>query len=134
MHLQFASIEHGPSSVPSWPQLLEALCHPPAHRVARTLGLTLRTVRRYNASGKAPKPVRLSLFWLTGWGRALINEQATADAQLAHALVRSLTDDVQRLEERVSKLLNIGHFGAANDPDPHPERPQAAPPSFRGKP
>lgn len=117
MKVQLHSIEHAPNSLPYWHTLMDDLCQPPAARVAKVLGLSLRTVQRYNATGYAPRCVCLAVFWLTSWGRQSVHAQAHNDALLMVGYVNGLRSQVDALEGKVSHLLTIGDFGAANQPD-----------------
>jgi len=121
--MQLYSIDHAPLHLPYWPQLMDDLCSPRPTRVARVLGLSVRTVRRYNATGHAPRSVCLAVFWLTSWGRSAINAQAINDARLAVSYLRSLADRIADLEHEVAHLERIGHFGAANEPSLMPRSP-----------
>lgn len=69
MTIQLSSIAHAPRTLPIWPVLLDDLCQPPPEGVAHALGLSLRSIQRYNATGHAPRAVCLAVFWLTSWGR-----------------------------------------------------------------
>jgi predicted DNA-binding transcriptional regulator AlpA len=60
--------------------ILADLDNPPTRRVARVLGLSERSIYRYTATDDAPRVALLALFWLTRWGRAAIDAQATNDA------------------------------------------------------
>lgn len=113
---QLFSIEHAPVSLPIWHTMMDDLCQPPPARVARVLGISIRSVYRYNATGHAPKPVCLAIFWLTRWGRSAVNTQAVNDATLMAGYVSALRSQVEGLESKVSHLLTIGDFGAANEP------------------
>ncbi len=124
MTVQLSSIEQAPVQVPIWHTMLEDLCQPPPARVARVLGLGLRTVQRYNATGYAPRHVCLAVFWLTRWGRSAVNVQAENDARMLAGYVDGLKRQVKTLESTVAHLSAIGHFGAANDPT------QIAPPNL----
>ena len=115
MSLQLHSIEHAPSSLPIWHTIIDDLGNPPPARVARVLGLGLRTVYRYNQTGEAPKVALLALFWLTRWGRSAVHVQATNDAILACGYVESLRAEVRRMEGNVRQLAALA-TGAANDP------------------
>ena len=115
MSLQLHSIEHAPSSLPIWHTIIDDLGNPPPARVARVLGIGLRTVYRYNQTGEAPKVALLALFWLTRWGRSSVHAQATNDAILACGYVESLRAEVRRLEGNVRQLAALS-TGAANDP------------------
>lgn len=120
MKIRLYSIEQAPATVPPWHAILADLCHPPAHRVAKVLGTSSRTIKRYNASGNAPRMACLALFWLTSWGRSAVDAQATNDARVAVGLMQCLQDRVIELEAAVQHLQAIGEFGAANDPCPQP--------------
>ena len=123
MKLQLHSIEQAPSSVPIWQLLMDDLCQPPPARVARVLGLGVRTVQRYNATGYAPRHVCLAVFWLTSWGRQSVHAQAHNDAVLMVGYVNGLRSQVDALEGHVSHLMSIGDFGCANQPaDDQPSR------------
>lgn len=116
---QLFSIDHAPLHMPIWHQMMEDLCHPPPERVARVLGISVRTVQRYNRAGFAPRSVCLSIFWLTSWGRSAVHAQATNDARLMASYVDVLTRHAEALASQVEHLLSIGSFGSANDPTAH---------------
>lgn len=116
MEIRLQSIEHGPSSLPIWQTILDDLGRPPVGRIARVLGLSARTVYRYNQTGEAPRVVLLALFWLTSWGRSSVYTQAWNDAQLALSYVSSLRSQVARLEAELAHVAALGQSGAANDP------------------
>lgn len=113
---QLFSIEHAPASLPIWHTVMDDLARPPARRVARVLGIGVRTVYRYNKTGSAPRVVLLALFWLTRWGRSAVNVQAVNDATLAVSYVRSLCDRIAQLEHQVGHLQRLGGYGSANLP------------------
>jgi hypothetical protein len=116
MEIQLFSVEHAPRSLPIWQTILDDLGRPPAPRIARALGLSVRTVHRYNAAGSAPRVVCLSLFWLTRWGRSSVNAQAINDALVGVQLARSLAADLEQLRVQVRYLEALGTSGAANEP------------------
>ena len=114
IHLQ--SIDHAPKTLPAWQSMLDDLGRPPPKRVARVLGVGVRTVYRYNRDGHVPRAVLLALFWLTSWGRSAVHAQAWNDAQVAVGYVDALQREVARLQGTVDRLQALGHSGAANDP------------------
>jgi len=116
---QLYSIEHAPPSLPVWHAILEDLAHPPARRVARVLGISMRTVYRYNQTGYAPRVACLALFWLTRWGRSAVHTQATNDAIMAVGLVRGLERRIGELTTQVGHLQRLGGYGSANAPLVH---------------
>lgn len=115
MKVQLYSIEHAPRSLPTWQLMLDDLGAPPAPRVARVLGVSERSVYRWAAHGAAPRCPSLALFWLTSWGRETVAAQATNDAKLAVSYVRSLADEIHRLQATVRHLSSLS-TGASNDP------------------
>jgi hypothetical protein len=116
MTIKLFSVEHAPLSLPIWHTLLEDLGRPPAPRIAKALGLGVRTVHRYNAQGSAPRVVCLALFWLTRWGRSSVNAQAINDAVMAVQLAESLQREAKLLRQRIARLEAIGDYGSANAP------------------
>ena len=98
------SIDKAPKALPVWESILDDLGHPPAHRVARVLGVGRSTVYRWNAEGHGPRIACLALFWLTRWGRSLVDTQATNDAVLHVQLARSLSEERDRLTHEVAAL------------------------------
>ncbi len=129
MKMQLFSIEHAPRSLPIWQQLMDELCNPAPKRLAKVLGISIRTVARYNATGMAPRSVCLALYWLTSHGRATVHAQATNDAMVAVGYVNSLRSQVEQLQDQAQHFLTIGDFGAANDPAIGP--PTRRPPNVR---
>lgn len=116
MTVQLYSIEQAPVALPIWHTILEDLADPPPARVARVLGLSRRTIYRYNQTGHAPRVVLLALFWLTRWGRSAVHTQAVNDAALAFAVARNREDQVRQLAAQLAQLQAIASFGSANEP------------------
>jgi hypothetical protein len=115
MKLRLHSIEHAPKALPIWQAILDDLGDPPTHRIARTLGVSIRTVYRWNAAQEAPRCAAMALFWLTKWGQSHVNAQAVNDAAMACGYVSALRrelEDARRELAYVSRLTN----GAGNDP------------------
>lgn len=116
MTVQLHSIEQMPLHVPIWHLMMDDLCQPPPERVARVLGLSVRSIQRYNATGNAPRAVCLAVFWLTRWGRSLVHTQAHNDAQLLASYVNTLKSELDAVRSQVDHLKRIGDFGSANEP------------------
>ncbi len=116
MEMRFFSLDNAPRTLPIWQLILDDLGCPPAYRIARTLGVSERTVYRWNHGGYPPRMALLALFWLTRWGHSEVHTRATNDAILAASYVRSLTDRVRELEAELQHVLTLGDTGAANGP------------------
>ena len=69
----------------------------PRTKVARHLGVSLRTLQRYQASGNAPRAVYLTLWFESRWGMAALHTQAYHEAQHAPAWVAALERECERL-------------------------------------
>lgn len=69
----------------------------PRKQIARHLGVSLRTLQRYQASGNAPRAVYLALWFDSRWGMAALHEQAYNEARHARAWVASLKRECERL-------------------------------------
>jgi predicted DNA-binding transcriptional regulator AlpA len=116
MRLQLFSIDHAPRALPIWQTLLDDLSNPPPARVARVLGVGVRTVYRWNRAGSAPRSACLALFWLTRWGRSEVHAQAVNDALMAVSYLRSLQDELDRTRLELAHVLALNASGSANQP------------------
>lgn len=82
--------------------------------IARHLGVSLRTLQRYQASGNAPRAVYLTLWFESRWGLATLHAQAFNEAQHARAWVASLERECERLRGVIRALENVQGQAAAN--------------------
>jgi predicted DNA-binding transcriptional regulator AlpA len=115
MKLHLRSIDQAPASLPIWQAILEDLAHPPVHRISKVLGVSQRTVYRWNAAGQAPKVAQLALFWLTRWGQSAVHAQASNDCVLAVQVARSMSERVQQLTADLERLKAITASGGRHD-------------------
>lgn len=109
--------------------MLDDLGNPPPAAVARALGVTVRTVQRWQLAGNAPRAPMLALFWITRWGRSEVDCRAVNDAVLKAHIARAAQAEAEAYAAQVSHLLELGNFGAANVPlwrGPRSIRPPAA--------
>jgi hypothetical protein len=86
----------------------------PRKKIARHLGVSLRTLQRYLANGNAPRAVYLTLWFESRWGIAALHAQAFNEAQHARAWVASLERECQRLRGVIRALENAQGQAAAN--------------------
>ena len=91
--------------------------------IARHLGITARTLRKYRATDSAPRAVMLALFWETRWGRSAADTEAANAAQVYRGETKALQAHagrlagiVWRLEHELHQAQKSGHHGAANLP------------------
>jgi len=72
--------------------------------IARHLGLSFRTLQRYQASGNAPRSVYLVLWFESRWGLSALHEHAFNEAQHARAWVSALENECERLRAVIHAL------------------------------
>ena len=126
-----------PVQIPPLWLLLDDIGNPPAKRLAKALDVTERTVKKWIRDDVAPRPVMLSLYWLTRWGQSAVHCEAHNAAVMHAGMVGGLRREIELLNARLDRLGRIADFGAANDPAPNvalpttprprPEMPTGAP-------
>lgn len=83
-------------------------------QVARHLGLSAATLRKYRAQGQAPRAVMLALFWESSWGRRTADAVAFNHAAAHAAQAAGLKRQVKQLRRQVTRLeqeLELAHSG-----------------------
>ena len=106
------------------PKLLTMLDYIPASdkEIAKHLGLSLTTFKKYRRNEQAPRPVMLALFWLTSWGMGAIDAElvnrerfARQALEFSRLEVLALRDQVRLLEAergRYAVAANAPAFGS----------------------
>lgn len=120
-----------PKHTPPLGVMLEALGRPHPRELARALGAGERTVRRWISENDAPRPVLLSLFWLTHWGAQWLDADAH-NLLLHHMRAAELaTKEADRLRRDLA--LSTAHAAAteAHAPQVVGQRLHMAPPAPR---
>lgn len=84
-----------PKYPPSLGDMLADIGNPGDKAVAKAFGVTTRTVRNWHRRG-APRPVLLSLFWLTRWGCSELDSDWHWRLTNAEALVECLQADIKK--------------------------------------
>ena len=84
--------------------------------VARKLGLSESTIRKYRKAGQAPKPVMYALFWETPWGRETADINVINEARQFYARAMVLESQLKRMKKQVEVLEAElqGYQAAAN--------------------
>ncbi|MDM0059009.1 hypothetical protein [Variovorax fucosicus] len=77
-------------------------------KVARHLGVSLRTLQRYKARGSAPRSVYLTLWFRSRWGQSALHEQVFNEAVHAQSWVADMERECERLHG-VIRLLEQAH-------------------------
>lgn len=120
-----------PKHTPPLGVMLEALGRPHPLELARALGVGERTVRRWISENDAPRPVLLSLFWLTHWGSQWLDADAH-NLLLHHMRAAELaTKEAERLRRDLA--FSTAHVAAieASAPQVVGQRLHLAPPAPR---
>lgn len=90
-----------PREAPSFAELVREIGSPPPALVARALGVSERTVRRWTA-GKAPRTARLCLWWLSCEGHSAWSAEMANRTQLALATNAALWQEVGSLRRSLA--------------------------------
>lgn len=104
-----------PTQTPHFSALLDSL---PASRkdVARYLGVSLRTLQRWEAAAAAPRVVMLALFWESKWGIDWFDCNQINTERLLRGSIDALQRQESALRARIARLEALGDFGSANAP------------------
>lgn len=84
--------------------------------VAKHLGVTKRTLARWEAADEAPRAILLALFYESRWGFSVLDSTAHNGAMYTSGQVQGLERENAALRARIARLERIGRFGAANAP------------------
>lgn len=106
----------GPLHTPPVGVMLDELPTSDATVIARHLGVTARTLARWQRTGNAPRMAHLALFWETRWGLSAAHCDAVNGERVALGLARALERECATLRARICRLEETGDFGAANAP------------------
>lgn len=80
-----------PRNLPSLADMLDDI-KTDRRTIAKHLGITSRTLARYEEKQHAPRPIMLALFWETQWGRQTADAEAQTWSQI-NALRAELADE-----------------------------------------
>lgn len=114
-----------PTQTPHILTLLDDMPTRDLKRIARHLGLSVDTLKRYAKTGNAPRVVHLALFWESRWGLGVLDVDIHNRNKWQMGHIRALVEENERLREQLARLVALGHHGAANDAayGPVPPRP-----------
>lgn len=101
---------------PPLSMLLDDIFERDPRKVARHLGVTLATLKRWQAADQAPRAAMLALFYESRWGYSLLYTTAFNAETMARGLADSLRRENAALRLRIERLEALGDFGAANAP------------------
>lgn len=91
----------------------------PDKEVARWLGISVETLRRYKRNEQAPRPVMHALFFQTRWGLAQFDAEMHNSLMYANAEAAELRKRCKELEAIIQRLeaeIGANAGTAANGP------------------
>lgn len=96
--------------------LLDDMFEKNLKKVAKHLGVTVATLKRWKAADQAPKAVMLALFYESRWGYSLLYSTAYNAETMARGLAESFKRENAALRVRIARLEALGNFESANEP------------------
>lgn len=96
--------------------LLDDIFEKDSKKVAKFLGVTVRTLERWKATNKAPRAAMLALFYESRWGYSLMYTTAMNGEKYAREESESLRRLNAALRLRIARLEVLGNFESANEP------------------
>lgn len=100
-------------------------------KIAKHLGVTVKTLERWKKADSAPKAALLALFYETQWGYSVIETTAHNGAMYARQQVAGLERENAMLRARIKRLEDFGRFDSANEPFAAAPDMQQSPPDIR---
>lgn len=107
-----------PTAIPPFSVMLEDIGSPAVHPLAKAMGFSVQTAKKWIEADEAPLAVKLALFWITRWGATDINSRAHNDAVMYYGLAKSGARQVTELQGQIEHVERLADFGSANDPLP----------------
>lgn len=105
-----------PKSVPPFGVMVHDIGNPSPRDLARALGVSTRTVYHWLKHDTAPRPVLLSLFWVTKWGQQWLDADLYNEARLHRGL-----------SEALARQMAIDHTQATQEAKTAPGSPVGRP-------
>lgn len=83
--------------------------------IAKHLGVSVQTLRRWISADEAPRAAMLALFYETRWGYSLLETTAWNGRLWAEQRADVLERENARLRDEIARLIRLGQYGSAND-------------------
>ncbi|MDR7095525.1 hypothetical protein [Hydrogenophaga laconesensis] len=108
-----------PGQLPPLSLLLDDIPTRCAKTISRHLGISTRTLKRYQVEDQAPRFILLALFFETRWGRSIMDSELEHRHRLHMGYIDALKRENAHLQARMARLADLldrGDYGAANSP------------------
>jgi hypothetical protein len=102
--------------IPPLSYLLDDLLTRDQAAIAKHLGVSTATLKRWIQADDAPRAALLALFYESRWGYSLMETTAHNGEMYARQELRFARQQIKHLQAEVARLESIGDFGAANAP------------------
>jgi hypothetical protein len=96
--------------------LLDDMFEKNPKKVAKHLGVTVATLKRWKDTDNAPRAALLALFYESRWGYSLLYTTAFNAETVAREESKSLRRTNDTLRVRIARLEALGNFESANEP------------------
>lgn len=120
-----------PRHLPPVDLLLADLEHPTGADLAAALGVSRRSVWRWQQAEEWPRCEHLALYFASRYGWSLVDSEARHAVQLARGLADALRRERDQLAAQLDQVQQLADTGAANAPVLRPgavtARPRLAP-------
>lgn len=96
--------------------LLDDMFEKNPKKVAKHLGVTVATLKRWKDTDSAPRAALLALFYESRWGYSLLYTTAYNAETMARDEAKSQKRINDALRVRIARLEALGNFESANEP------------------
>lgn len=105
-----------PTLIPAFSTLVDDLVTRDFKKIARHLGITPDTLKKWYQSDSAPRMAYLAIFWETRWGLSIIDCHITNRDRLRLGLIDALKCENKTLKLQIAELTKPKEsLRAAND-------------------
>jgi hypothetical protein len=105
-----------PRQLPPPAVLTADLGDPSPLELGPALGVSARTVWRWQLAGEWPRAAHLAVFFASRWGWSAVQADALHAVQLAEALSRARSEECSALRAAVARMEALQLHGSANAP------------------
>jgi hypothetical protein len=96
-----------PKHLPAVALLLDDLHKPSTDALAHTLGVSTRTVQRWQVDGAWPRTAHLALYFASRWGWSAVDSEARHAVQLFERLAGALQTEVHQLRALLAQPAQV---------------------------
>lgn len=104
------------SHTPPLSYLLDDIFVRDLKKVAKHLGVSVQTLKKWKATDSAPRAALLALFYESRWGYSLVATTAHNGEMFQRQVADGLKRENAALRVRIARLEALGNFESANQP------------------